>query len=74
MGMRKKTTGKETDLEKALRSAVRHCGLTRYAVAKGAGVDVAVLLRFAGGERTITLRTAGKLAAFLGLELRSVKE
>ncbi len=52
---------------------MRDSGLTRYAVAKGAGVDVAALLRFMSGERTLTLPSAAKLAAFLGLELRPTK-
>lgn len=62
--------GKPADLENVLRMAVKVSGLTRYSVAKKAGVDVAVLLRFMSGQRTITLETAGKLAAFLDLELR----
>ena len=61
-------------MERALRKAVRDSGLTRYAVAKGEGVDVAALLRFMSGERTLTLHTAGRLAAFLGLELRTAKK
>jgi transcriptional regulator with XRE-family HTH domain len=68
--MEKKTSSKPTDLEKTLRAAVKASGLTRYAVAKGAGIDVAVLLRFMSGQRTLTLPTAGKLADFLNLTLR----
>ena len=62
------------DLEESLRQAVRDSGLTRYAVAKGAGVDVAALLRFVSGQRTLTLPSAAKLAAFLRLELRPEKQ
>ncbi len=58
-----------TDLEKVLMQAVHDSGLTRYAVAKGAGIDVAGLLRFVSGQRSLTLPSAGKLAAFLNLEL-----
>lgn len=72
--MSKKDKQNPTELEKALRKAIRNSGLTRYAVAKGAGVDVAALLRFMSGQRTLTLRTAGKLAAFLGLKLLREKE
>ena len=71
--MKGKRKHQPTDLEKALRRAVKESGLTRYTVAKRAGVDVAVLLRFVSGQRTITLQTAGRLADFLGLEIRSVK-
>ena len=57
-----------------MRKAVKDSGLTRYTVAKRAGVDVSVLLRFVAGQRTITMQTAGRLADFLGLELRTAKK
>ena len=71
--MSKTQRKKGPDLERVLRQAVHDCGLTRYAVAKGAGVDVAALLRFLSGKRTLTLPSAAKLAAFLGLKLRPTK-
>jgi plasmid maintenance system antidote protein VapI len=68
--MKKKSKSKPTDLEVTLRKAVLDSGLTRYSVAKQAGIDVAALLRFVSGQRTLTLPKAGKLADFLELELQ----
>lgn len=65
---------KAKDIESVLRQAIIKSGLTRYAVAKGAGVDTSQLLRFVAGQRSLTLPAAGKLAAFLGLELRRVRK
>ncbi len=56
-----------------LRDAIRDCGESVYAVAKGAGVDASVLGRFVRGERGINLGTAAKVCTYLGLTLiRSV--
>lgn len=60
----------KTDLEKALLAAMRTSGLTRYRIALGSGVDYAALSRFVRRKRTLTLPAAGKLASFLGLELK----
>jgi plasmid maintenance system antidote protein VapI len=38
-------------------------------LAKNAGVDTAIVSRFRGGQRTITLATADRLAEALGLSL-----
>jgi hypothetical protein len=52
-----------------LRNAIRSCGESVYAVAKGAGVDASVLGRFVRSERGINLGTAAKVCAYLGLTL-----
>jgi len=52
-----------------LRDAIRGCGESVYAVAKGAGVDASVLGRFVRSERGINLGTAAKVCAYLGLTL-----
>lgn len=57
-----------------LKQAVADSGQTLYRVAKDSGVDYSVLIRFMAGERSIGLETAGKLAAYLGLELRPVRK
>jgi plasmid maintenance system antidote protein VapI len=57
-------------LADALRAAVRATGLPVNAVARAAGVPQPVLYRFMTGERDLTLRTAEKLAAHLGLTLQ----
>ncbi len=53
-----------------LKRAVADSGQTLYRVAKGSGVDYSALLRFVSGERGLTLESADKVAAYLGLELR----
>lgn len=44
-------------------------GLTHYAIGKAAGVAPAQLDRFVAGERGLSLATAAKVAAALGLVL-----
>lgn len=57
-----------------LRAAIQSSKRTRYAIAVGAGVDHAVLRRFLNKERDIKFGTADKLASFLRLELRGVRQ
>jgi plasmid maintenance system antidote protein VapI len=57
-------------LVEELRKAILQCGETEYRVAKESGVPQPVLNRFLRGERGISLETAAKLAAYLGLRLR----
>ncbi len=71
--MSKRRQPKPTGLEKVLRLAVEKSGMSAHAIAKGAGIDVASLLRFMNRQRTLTLPSAGRLAAFLGLELRPTR-
>lgn len=56
-------------LSDTLRDAIQSSGMTCYALANKAGLSQSVLSRFTSGERDISLGTAGKLAAVLGLEL-----
>lgn len=71
--MSKKQQRKPTGLEKVLRLAIKKSGMSAHAIAKGAGIDVASLLRFMNQQRTLTLPSAGRVAAFLGLELRPAR-
>ena len=64
---------KPADLAEQLRQALRDCGHTQYEISKGSGIDRAMLVRFLTHERDIRMKTAGKLAAFLGLELVPVR-
>lgn len=64
----------ETPLEHQLYAAVmsayaadRH--LTEYALAKKAGITQPILGRFIAGTRTLSLKSAGKLAKALDLRL-----
>ncbi len=58
-------------LTRTLRQVILTDEKSLYAIAKAAGVHYATLSRFMSSERPgITLQTAGRIAAVLGLELR----
>ena len=64
-------------INQPLRAAVEHAvagGESLYSIAGGAGMDYAMLRRFRNGEHA-NLRSdhAGRLAQYLGLELRKVE-
>jgi hypothetical protein len=56
-------------LSDSLRRAVNESNVTRYAIAKGAGLPYAVVHYFANGERDLKLSSADKLADYFGLVL-----
>ena len=58
------------NIEAQLRDAIQNSGITRYALAKLSGVTEGVLCQFVTNKRTVTMRTAAKLAVVLSLELR----
>jgi transcriptional regulator with XRE-family HTH domain len=47
-------------------------GLSAYKLARDSGVNVAAVLRFRSGERSLKLESVDKLAEVLRLELRPV--
>jgi transcriptional regulator with XRE-family HTH domain len=51
-----------------LRRAMKVCGESEYAIAKGSGVSQSIVNRFVSGERGISLETAAKLCAHLKIE------
>jgi plasmid maintenance system antidote protein VapI len=53
-----------------LRKSIRDSGKTVNAIAVESGIPQPVLHRFVTGDRDLTVRTAQKLADYLGLELR----
>lgn len=59
----------DAPLSAQLKAAIAATGESLYAIAQASGVPAPVLQRFVNGERGITLQTAGKLAAHLGLAL-----
>jgi plasmid maintenance system antidote protein VapI len=59
-------------LADAIKQAIAATNKSVNAVASEAGVAQAVLQRFLTGQRGITLETAERLCAYLGLELRPV--
>ncbi len=61
--------GTDRTLEAQLRDAILAAPVSRYVLSRASGVDEGTLSRFVRGERTLTLPTASKVAAALGLEL-----
>jgi hypothetical protein len=59
----------DVPLATQLQAAIAATGQSLYAIAQASGVASPVVQRFVNGERGITLETAGKLAAYLGLAL-----
>jgi plasmid maintenance system antidote protein VapI len=64
-----KGKGRETLAETLLRTFL-DSGQTVATASRGAGIAQPVLHRFVHGQRDLTLRTADKLAAYFGLDLR----
>ena len=56
-------------LRAAVRTALAH-GVTRYRIAKDAGLDHTALTRFLADGRDLRVSTVDSLADYLGLELR----
>ena len=65
---------KPRPIDAELRKQIEKSGVTVYALAALADVTPQQVGRFVRGERDITLATAAKLAAALGLELVSVEK
>ena len=63
------TKRKSQTIAAELRRAIADSGETLYRVAKDSGVDYSTVYRFMSGKQTLTLDTADKLAAYLGLRL-----
>lgn len=61
------------DLAEQLRNGFHRSGLSRFALAKRAGVSYSVVHRIMAGNRDITLATASKLCGVLGLEFKPVR-
>jgi plasmid maintenance system antidote protein VapI len=56
-------------LSDRLRQAIQSAEQSRYEIGLAVGVAQSVLSRFVAGKRSITLDTADRLAAYLGLSL-----
>jgi len=59
----------DVPLARQLQAAIAATGQSLYSIAQASGVAAPVVQRFVNGQRGITLETAGKLAAYLGLAL-----
>ncbi len=62
-----------TGIESQLRQAILESEMSRNEISRRSGVDRAQLCYFVQGKRTLTLRSAEKIAEALGLELRPTK-
>lgn len=69
MGMKRKNKG----IEYQLREAIKKSGMSRNQLSIKSGVDPAQLCYFVQGKRTLTLKSAEKIAEVLGLELKPKK-
>jgi ribosome-binding protein aMBF1 (putative translation factor) len=60
----------KTSWNELVRTAIRESGLSLYAIAKQADIDVAPIQRFMADKHGMTLATAEKLAPIIGLKIR----
>ncbi|MBL1216308.1 MAG: XRE family transcriptional regulator [Planctomycetes bacterium] len=58
-----------TQIEETLIAAIESSGQSRYKIAQGSGVSEGVLSRFVNRQRSITIETAERLAAYLELTI-----
>jgi plasmid maintenance system antidote protein VapI len=64
----------KTNIEEKLREAIIGSDMSRYRISKLSGVGQAVLSLFVNRKRTLTLKTAAKVANVLKLDLTPVKK
>ena len=61
------------DIAEQLRRAIANAPISRYRLAKDAEVSEGVISHFMNGRRSLTLKTAARLAKAVGLELRKTR-
>ncbi|MHC4639401.1 MAG: helix-turn-helix domain-containing protein [Planctomycetota bacterium] len=61
-------------IEAQLREAIMQSGMSRNQLSIKSGVDPAQLCYFVQGKRSLTLKSAEKIANVLGLELKPIKK
>ena len=66
-GMKKKRN--TDDIEEQLRDAILNCGMSRTKLSELSGVATSQLCFFVNRERSLTMKSAAKIARALGLEL-----
>ena len=69
-----KKTRKKKGLESQLRQAILQADMSRNKLSQISGVDPAQLCYFVQGKRSLTLRSAERIAEALGLELRPTRK
>ena len=65
---------RRSQVAETLRQVIRDSELSQNEIARRAGIDSGMVSRFVNGERGMTLGTAARVAAVLGLALRLVPE
>ena len=65
---------KAKGIESQLRQAIKQANMSRNQLSIKSGVDPAQLCYFVQGKRTLTLRSAEKIARALELELKPIKK
>ncbi|MHC4133227.1 MAG: helix-turn-helix domain-containing protein [Planctomycetota bacterium] len=65
---------KRKGIEYQLRKAIKNSGMSRNQLSIKSGVDPAQLCYFMQGKRSLTLKSAEKIADALGLELKPKKK
>ncbi|NOT01458.1 MAG: helix-turn-helix transcriptional regulator [Phycisphaerales bacterium] len=68
-----KAKGKPIDLGDQLRRAIADSGLSRFEVARRASISYSQIHSFCAGKRSLTLDTASRVAAVVGLHFARVK-
>ncbi len=69
----KAATANPFDLESIVREFITSSGLSMREIQEASGVDSGQLSRFIRGERTLTLKTAGRLAECFEFTIKRVK-
>lgn len=69
MVRRQGTRNKQPSVTLQLRRAIDECGLSRYEIAKRAGIEQSALSRFMTGERGLTTPALDRLGELLDLEI-----
>ena len=69
-----KGSGNAKGIESQLRQAIQEAEISRNQLSIRSRVDPAQLCYFVQGKRTLTLRSAEKIAKVLRLELRPIKQ
>lgn len=64
---------KQVQIAAVLRDAINSDTRTQYQLAKDSGVSSTQIGRFVRDERSLTIESAGRLCAVLGLELTPIK-
>lgn len=63
----------KTDWEETFRAAITETGWPLMEITRQSGIDHSQLSRFMRGERGLSITTAERVAAVVGLELKRVK-